>query len=126
MTRTGLVVLGMALCGVASEPGPVWAQAGAFGWSPDTARLTDRDNQLLWQATDALNQAASAAAGDTRSWTNAVSGNSGKVTLARLFESNGMPCHALQYAISFAGQPVPQDYAFTWCRIADGQWKIAP
>ena len=126
MMRTKLAVVGMALCGLAWMPVQALAQAGAFGWSPDVARLTDQDNKLLWQNTDALNQSASAAAGDTRSWSNTASGNTGKVTLARVFESNGMPCHALQYAISFTGQPVPQDYAFTWCRTADGQWKIAP
>ena len=117
------LVVALAVVPAASER--ALAQAGAFGWSPDEARLTNEDNRLLWQSTDALNAMASPAAGETRSWSNPASGTSGKVTLVRLFESNGMPCHALHYAISFPTQPVPQGYDFTWCRAANGQWKIA-
>ena len=67
-----------------------------------------------------------AAAGETRAWSNATSGNSGKVTLTRVFDSNGTTCHALRYAISFSERPAPQDYNFNWCRTSGGQWKIAP
>src|SRR5712672_396732 len=59
-------------------------------------------------------------------WSDAASGNSGKVTLTRVFESNGMMCHALRYAISFSEHPVPQEYNFNWCCTCAGQWKIAP
>jgi surface antigen len=127
MTRIGSWILGMAvLAAPALLPAQGFAQAGAFGWSPDTARLTDEDNRLLWENTVAINNTATPKAGETRSWTNKTSGNAGKVTIARTYDSSGMPCHALHYAISFAGQPVPQDYEFNWCRVASGQWKIAP
>jgi hypothetical protein len=96
-----------------------------FGWDPNTRLLTDQDWHLLWEGTVSLNRTPDAAAGETRAWSNAVSGNSGKVALTRVFESNGMPCHALNYAISFSGQPVPQQYNFNWCRTPGGQWKIA-
>ncbi len=115
------------LAALGLSPAHGFAQGvGAFGWSPDTARLTDEDNRLLWENTVAINNLANPVAGATRSWTNPTSGNSGKVTIARLFESTGMPCHALHYAISFVDQPVPQDYEFNWCRTSKGQWKIAP
>src|ERR1700761_2679716 len=105
-----------------SWTGPVAAQSGAFGWSPNDARLTDRDNHLLWQTMDGMNKMASPVQGATRSWSNPASGNSGTVTLARLFKSNGMLCHALHYTISFAQQPVPQNYDFNWCRASNGEW----
>src|SRR3954453_9022556 len=105
--------------------GPCLAQVGAFGWDPNTARLTDEDWLLVWEGTVSLNRAPEAAPGETRAWSDATSGNSGKVTLTRVFESNGMTCHALRYAISFSEQPVPQEYNFNWCRTAGGQWKIA-
>jgi surface antigen len=105
--------------------GPCLAQVGAFGWDLNTARLTDEDWRLVWEGTVSLNRAPEAAAGETRAWSDATSGNSGKVTLTRVFESNGMTCHALRYAISFSEQPVPQEYNFNWCRTAGGQWKIA-
>jgi surface antigen len=125
LNRFWIGLLATAL-GAAPAANHALAQSGAFGWSPDTARLTDEDNRLLWENTVALNNAPTRAAGESRSWTNPTSGNSGKVTIARLYDASGMPCHALHYAISFASQPVPQDYEFNWCRVASGQWKIAP
>lgn len=102
------------------------AQVDPFGWDPNTALLTDEDWRLLWEGTASLNRTPDAAAGETRAWSNATSGNSGKVTLTRVFNSNGTTCHALRYAISFSERPAPQDYNFNWCRTSGGQWKIAP
>ncbi|MBS0642305.1 MAG: hypothetical protein U1E70_26470 [Acetobacteraceae bacterium] len=118
--------LASALGALVLVPGHLHAQAGAFGWSPDTARLTDEDNRLMWDAMVKLNRSQGAMTGESRSWQNAASGNSGKVLLEKLSEINGMRCHELRYSISFSGQPVPQDYQFTWCRTANGEWKIAP
>lgn len=105
--------------------GPCIAQTDPFGWAANTALLTDEDWRLVWEGTTSLNRTPDAAAGETRAWTDATSGNSGKVTLTRVFESNGTTCHALQYAISFSEQAVPQEYHFNWCRTSRGQWKIA-
>jgi surface antigen len=105
--------------------GPCVAQ-DLFGWDPNTALLTDEDWRLVWEGTVSLNRAPAAAAGETRAWSDAGSGNSGKVTLTRVFESNGTTCHALRYAVSFSEHPVPQEYNLNWCRTSAGQWKIAP
>ena len=102
------------------------AQVDPFGSDPNTALLTDEDWRLLWEGAVSLNRTPDAAAGETRAWSDAISGNSGKVTLTRVFESNGTTCHALRYAISFSGHPAPQEYNFNWCRTSGGQWKISP
>ncbi|HVZ07211.1 hypothetical protein [Rhodopila sp.] len=112
------VVLALAVPG-----GAVFAQTGAFGWGPNNARLTDRDYALLGKAISALNHSPRATVGDTRSWTNPASGNAGTVAIQGMSRRDGMPCHALDYAISFRGQPVPQNYRFTWCKVAGGSWK---
>jgi hypothetical protein len=112
----GLLLLGSGLC---------MAQMDPFGWDPNTKLLTDEDWHQVWEGTVNLNRAPAAAVGETRAWSNPASGNSGKVTLTRVFESNGMPCHALTYALSFSEQPVPQEYNFNWCRVSNGQWRIA-
>ena len=114
-----------ALAGLLLTSGQLLAQSGAFGWSPNDARLTDADNRMLWQTMDAMNKMPSPTQGEMRKWNNPASGNSGTVTLARLYESNSMPCHALHYTISFVSQPVPQNYDFNWCRVASGEWRIA-
>ena len=62
------------------------AQVDPFGWDPNTALLTDEDWRLLWEGTASLNRTPDAAAGETRAWSDATSGNSGKVTLTRVFE----------------------------------------
>jgi surface antigen len=123
--RRGLApfVLGVGLLMLAS--GSCLAQISPFGWDPNTALLTDEDWRLLWESTVALNRAPNAAAGETRAWSDTTSGNSGKVSLTRVFESNGATCHAVRSAISFSGRSVPQEYNFNWCRTSGGQWKIA-
>lgn len=113
---TGLLVL---------VSGPCLAQVSAFGWDPNTAQLTDQDWHLLWEGIASLNRAPGAAAGETRAWSNAASGDLGKVTLTRVFESKGMTCHALNFAISYSQKPAPQDYNFNWCRTSSGEWRIA-
>jgi hypothetical protein len=105
--------------------GPCLAQISPFGWDPSTAVLTDEDWRLLWEATVSLNRTPEAAAGETRAWSDATSHNAGKVTLMRVYESKGTPCHALRYAISFFDRGGPQEYNFNWCRTPGGQWKIA-
>ena len=106
--------------------GPCLAQVNPFGSNPNDTLLTDEDWRLVSEATVSLNRTPDAAAGETRAWTDAASGNSGKVTLTRVFESKGTTCHALRYAISFSGKPVPQVYNLDWCRTSAGQWKIVP
>ncbi|WP_146101858.1 hypothetical protein [Rhodopila globiformis] len=102
------------------------AQLNPFGSNPNVALLTDEDWRLVWEDTVSLNRTPDAAAGETRAWTDATSGNSGKLTLTRVYQSNGTTCHAVRYAISFPGKPVPQEYNLDWCRTAAGQWKITP
>jgi hypothetical protein len=104
---------------------PCMAQISPFGWDPNTALLTDEDWRLVWEGTVSLNRTPDVAVGETRAWSDAASGNSGKVILTRVFESNGMTCHALKYAISFSEHPVPQEYNFNWCRTPAGQWRVA-
>ncbi len=101
------------------------AQLGTFGSDPNTVLLTDEDWRLLWEGMVSLNRSADAAVGESRAWSDPASGNSGKVTLVRVFESNAMTCHALRYTISFFKNPESQDYNFNWCRTPGGQWKIA-
>jgi surface antigen len=104
--------------------GPAGAQVGTFGWSPNEPRLTQDDKSMLWQSADALNEAPSPQSGESRTWSNPRSGNSGQVTLVRVFRSNDMPCHALHYSIMIGAGPTPRIYDLSWCRTPEGQWKI--
>jgi surface antigen len=102
------------------------AQLNPFGWAPNGARLTSDDWRMVWQSTDALNGASPANSGEAREWNNPQSGNSGTVTLERVFRSNDMPCHALLYSVMMAAQDIPQTYHTTWCQTETGAWKMLP
>jgi surface antigen len=127
MTHRRIAVLSVLAAGCLVQGiGPGMAQINPFGLDPNTASLTDEDWRLLSEATVTLNRAPNAAAGETRSWSNAVSGDSGKVSVMRVFQSNGATCHAVRYAILFPHRSTPQEYNVNWCRTTNGQWKIAP
>ena len=100
------------------------AQINPFGWDPNSAVLTDRDWHLLSEATVSLNRTPKAFAGETRTWDNTTSRDSGKITLVRAYESKGTICHQLHYTISFFERPGSQDYHLNWCRTSGGEWKI--
>ncbi|MFL5279856.1 MAG: hypothetical protein ACJ8AW_02370, partial [Rhodopila sp.] len=91
----------LALAGLALSPVPAIAQINAFGWSPDEPRLTNDDRQMLWDSMTSLNRIPSPPVGETKSWSNPASGNSGKVRVVGVSQDSGMPCHLLHYTIDF-------------------------
>ena len=111
--------------GLGMAAGHAAAQINPFGRSPNMPRLDPEDRRLLWDSADALNNATPSEAGASRNWHNPKSGNSGTVTLQRVFRANSMPCHALHYTVTLAAQQTQRTYDINWCRIQTGEWKIA-
>jgi surface antigen len=65
-------------------------------------------------------------AGTTARWQNPVSGNSGKITLLRVFEQNGERCERIQYHNYARERWRPNDhFTLTSCRQPDGSWKLS-
>ena len=63
--------------------------------------------------------------GTVERWRSPDSGDAGEVKLIRSFDSHGMPCRTIDYAIRFAGTiGGPDHYILNWCRVADDTWKI--
>ncbi len=63
--------------------------------------------------------------GTVERWRNPHSNDAGEVTLLRSFDTNGMPCRTIAYAIQFATAKGRLDhYLVNWCRVPDGTWKI--
>src|SRR6516225_3525445 len=63
--------------------------------------------------------------GTVERWRNPDSKDAGTVKLIRSFDSNGMPCRTIDYAIRFAGKiGGPDHYILNWCRVTDDTWKI--
>ncbi len=75
------------------------------------------------RANEAVNRAHSAPIGETITWNNPQSGNSGTVTPLRDGTStSGQYCREFQQSITIAGE-TEQGYG-TACRQPDGTWRI--
>ena len=106
--------------------GVLWAQTTAAQVNPfgDSLDLKDSDIAMLQAAASALFQDDKAAIGQTKSWSNPKTGNSGTVSLLELFEHAGMPCKRLQHSIKQKGRADQIIYQFARCRVGDGSWKL--
>ena len=91
--------------------------SGSRGLSPE-------DNQLLFESVARLNAIEPSKAGQSESWNNPQTKNSGTSTILRVFRSGGMACHLVRHNIVVAGRLPGRDYRLTWCRTPAGDWKI--
>lgn len=104
----------------------LWAQTAAAQVNPfgDSLDLKESDIAMLQAAASALFQDDKARIGQTETWKNPETGNSGAVLLLRLFEHAGMPCKRLQHSIKQKGRADQITYQFARCRTGDGSWKL--
>jgi surface antigen len=65
-------------------------------------------------------------AGTIARWLDPASGNSGKITLLRVFEQDGERCERIQYHNYSPQKWQPNDhFTMTSCRQPDGNWKLS-
>jgi surface antigen len=100
------------------------AQINPFRSSSRATGLSNADVGMLSTTTGLVNRKEPVKVGDTEDWSNPASGNSGKVTVTRLFHYNGMECHGLRYDISIKASNTQRTYNTDWCRTKSGEWKI--
>jgi surface antigen len=86
--------------------------------------LSPKDNQLLFDSINRLNQAQPAEVGRAETWSDPRTHSSGTSTIIRVFRSGGMACHLVRHHIVAAGRQPGQNYRLTWCRTPNGEWKI--
>ena len=104
---------------------PVLAQAQVMPFGQYIGPgLSNEDNQLLFGSVARLNAAEPSRAGLSDAWRNPKTHSSGKSTILRVFNSDGMSCHLVRNHIVAAGRPPGHDYRLTWCQTASGEWKI--
>jgi surface antigen len=100
------------------------AQINPFRSSSRATGLTNDDVAKVTEATGRLNQKEPIHVGDSEAWENPASGNSGKVTVTRLFQYSGMACHGVRYDLSYGAHRPPRSYTGNWCRTKAGEWKL--
>ena len=118
--RTGGIAAALLLAGVSVSS----AQINPFRSNSQSNGLTKADVGMLSTTTGLVNKKEPVKVGDTEDWSNPASGNSGRVTVTRLFHSNGMECHGLRYDFTFRASNAPRTYNVDWCRTKTGEWKI--
>lgn len=86
--------------------------------------LGQSDMKILGETAEHLNEAPEVHVGDRQDWSNPDTGNSGHVTVARVFDSGGRACHTLRYDLMFKAKRPGRTYTTNWCRTETGEWKI--
>jgi surface antigen len=61
--------------------------------------------------------------GESRSWSNPQTGNSGTITVLRSYKRGGLPCRDAQVNSKLKERSVV--YVLPVCQVADGSWKFA-
>lgn len=121
ITQCGRIGLALILAlGVSTSQ----AQINPFRSSRQAAGITNSDVKLIDQASNRLNATEPLQVGDSQDWSNIESGNSGKVTVTRLFQSGGMACHGVRYDMSYKAKRPTTHYILNWCKTRSGEWKI--
>jgi surface antigen len=85
--------------------------------------LAPSDNKMVFDSVARLNATEPSRVGQSDSWSNPETKNSGSSTILRVFHSGGMACHLVRHHIVTASSR-GRDYRLTWCRTPTGEWKI--
>jgi surface antigen len=115
--RSGAMILSLML----SCAWPADAQVSPFG---DSLDLEAEDIEMLKAAAAALFANDDARIGDTKTWSNPASGNTGSASLVKTFEHQGLPCKRVQHVIQQKGRADQVIYQFARCRTSDGTWQL--
>ena len=88
-----------------------------------TVNLTKEDLRLMSGAASKLVQQSSKL-GQTETWENPKSGNSGSISLLEVFRKNGMSCQKRRYSIRSTKAADESVYVLDFCRVPSGAWKL--
>jgi len=105
---------------------PAIGQISPFGFGSNRSErgLSGADLDLLGESVGQLNRNAKSEVGTAAQWSNPATGSHGNSVITRMFTNAGRPCHDMRHELFPRGRATPRIYNLTWCRIADGTWKI--
>ncbi len=106
-------------------PAPAMAQFNPFqiqgGSGPP---LSESDLSQMFASIARLNAQVPVKVGSSAHWDNPATGSYGTSTVTGVLDSAGLACHLLHHEFAAGGRMPLREYDFTWCRAADGTWKI--
>jgi len=86
--------------------------------------LTSEDWEMLETAAAKLYEPEAPQVGAVETWSNAQSGNQGRIELLQTGQYEGMPCRKLQHEIRVKNVADPFRFIVDRCRTPEGAWKI--
>jgi hypothetical protein len=121
VTRIGNLTRGalVALCVIAFAT-PSLAGAIGNGFARGARELNALDVALLEQAVRQVLETQKQS--ESAVWADAESGQSGRATVLRVYEQNGMRCAEIEHVFTTGNA---NRYVVPFCRIASGEWRIA-
>jgi len=124
-TQTGIRMFAgtrmlVAICGIVAFATPMVAGAFGDGFGGAARGLNASDIALLNQAVRMALEAQ--AQGAYAVWEGRESGQSGRASVLRVFDRNGMKCAEVEHVFTTGN---PNRYVVPYCRIASGEWRIA-
>jgi hypothetical protein len=122
MRNACLMLAGLCFVSVAV---PATAQINPFRSNRSQAPLSETDLDLMGNSINQLNRKPHVEVGAEESWSNPATGSYGSSKVTGIFEQAKRPCHALHHEFFPQGSTPPTTYDLKWCRISNGQWKIA-
>ena len=100
------------------------AQLGMIRAGAKPAFISPGTVTTLLDTAEKLNARPNVAVGDGADWDNPSAGEYGRVTVTKLFTSEGMSCRSFDYRIAYRSGRPDAIYTTDWCKTADGNWKI--
>ncbi len=113
---------GLALAAVLAMGEAAWAQHPALTVFGRILTAAPEDLPIVRKASAPLFEAA--AAGMSKDWSNPQNGNSGSITLRRVFALKGMPCRTFDYVTWTEHHTNQVRVVVDWCKVADDGWKL--
>lgn len=117
MKLRAIITAGMLLASLAAYGAPGSELRGLPG-----NFTTDEDRQIVRDAL--IGTLEEQTDGVTTNWANPLTGSSGFIRPVQTFERDGMHCRKLEIRNIIDEQS--NDWVFNFCKLPEGDWKIAP
>jgi surface antigen len=117
----GAVLFGV-LAAIGLGAGASHAQSYSFFYGLSSVPLTTEDIKIIERAAAPL--FAAAPVGGVAQWQNPDSGNSGSMTLRKVYELKGMQCREVSYTMKYSDRRLPSVSKADWCQQPSGEWKL--
>lgn len=88
--------------------------------------LSESDLAVIEEIASGLIAGKVVPTGTKLQWHNGETSRHGTIEVLGSSELDSRPCHKLRYTFPIKSRPGSRVYDLNWCKMPDGDWKIAP